>query len=142
MEYNLVADKKQTIRVGRKVVISSVSPVHNNLQVVFEDDKKTGYFYALDSNYEQLIIDARHIYDVKAVTDRNIPSEIVIAWSKDGNSAILFINNYPHAVMDFDNKHGFCRSGFPPRPHNSPWSVKGHEWDEKRYNEIVSGGSH
>ncbi len=94
-------------------MIESVSPVQDNYLTVFEDDGNTGYFYAMDKSNEAFIVDALHIYNAESVTDKNIPSEVTIAWSEDGLASILLINDYPHALINFKSKKGFCRTGFP-----------------------------
>ena len=48
--------------------------------VVFEDDGETGYFYACET-VSGPILDALHIYNVKAVSDRDVPSEFKLGWS-------------------------------------------------------------
>jgi len=137
--YNIVIDEKQKLIVGKEAIFESCSLNDNNYSVVFEDDGNTGYFYALNSNYKNPIQEALHIYNVENVVDKDIPSELIIAWSKNGNKSILFINNYPHATLDFDNKSGQCRTGFPPRNKSSVWSINGHEWNEEIFNEILYG---
>ena len=122
---------ENTIRVGKKVVVEGPSPTLP-LVAVFEDDGETGYFYALDtSRADNPIVDALHIYDVEAVTDRKLPSKIQIAWSPDHRKAVLLINDYPHAVFDFVTRRGYCRDGFPPgSPAEAGWSPNGHDWDD------------
>jgi hypothetical protein len=128
---------KETFSVGNDIFIASDSEKFNNYHVVFEDDTQTGYFYALDTNFENNIQDAVHIYNVKDIVDKNIPSEIIITWSEDGLKSILYINNYPHAIIDFENKKCYCRTGFPPKDKKSKWSSNGHEWNEEIYKEII-----
>jgi hypothetical protein len=97
---------------------------------VFEDDGETGYFYGLDTTKKDSpILDALQIYNVKNITDRNIPSTVQIVWSADGLKSALLINKYPHAIFDFQVKRGYCRTGFPPPA--KTWSSQGHEWDDK-----------
>jgi hypothetical protein len=67
--------------------------------VVFEDDTKTGYFYAFDK--KNGILDALHIYDVENVVDKNKPSIVKILWNEDLTKSFLSINNYYHAIFDF-----------------------------------------
>ncbi|MCL2144525.1 MAG: DUF2251 domain-containing protein [Endomicrobia bacterium] len=137
----MILGKKATITVGQDFFLESLSEMHDNYHVVFEDDTETGYFYALDMDYaganKQPIREALHIYNVKNVVDKDIPSELVIAWTKDGTAAVLIINNYVHAVVDFENKDAFCRTAFPGRDPNSDWSQNGHEWDEEKYRKIL-----
>jgi len=123
-----VAAQRQ-IFVGQPVTIEGVAP-QGQFSAVFEDDGETGYFYALDRALaSQPIQDAVHIYDVQSVTDRAQPSTVKIGWAADCRKAVLLINDYPHAVFDFEAQQGYCRSGFPP-PGVGPWSQDGHVWDE------------
>ncbi len=116
------------IGVGQAAVIESNSP-SQPWAAVFEDDGETGYFYALDTrDAEMPIRDSLHIYNVDAISDRDIPSTIQIVWSSDGHKAGLIVNRYPHAVFDFSTQRGFCRSGFPPALRHGGWS--GHDWDD------------
>lgn len=118
----------QEIQIGTKTVIEAPAP-NKRYVVVFEDDGKTGYFYALDpSKPKQPIQDALQIYNVQAVKDRNVPSVAEVVWSSDNSKAALYINKYPHAVFDFGAKQGYSRSGFPPA--NGDWSAAGHKWNE------------
>jgi hypothetical protein len=96
---------------------------------VFEDDGQTGYFYAYDrSRSEAPILDALHIYNVPDVRDREVPSEVEIIWSSDGLKAALLINDYPHAVLAFDQQ-GYCRTGFPP-PTGAWRAAERQPWDD------------
>jgi hypothetical protein len=115
--------------VGNAQVINSLAPA-GGLSAVFEDDGRTGYFYALDGSGDgNPIKDALHIYNVEDVTDGHIPSDVKIGWSEDSQKCVLLINGYPHGVFDFNGKSGYCRSGFPP-PINPDWSVSGHDWTD------------
>jgi len=121
--------EEQTITVGEPTVIEVPSPC-THYGVVFEDDGITGYFYALDFTREEMpIVDALHIYNVDEVVDRQKPSVVQIVWSDDGLKSALVINCYPHAIFDFEARHGYCRTGFPP-PHNE-WPRNDHTWDDR-----------
>ena len=126
-----VLDRQDTIVVGTPTLLESSSPTAP-FAVMFEDEGDTGYFYALETELEQPIADALHIYDVSNVKDGHHPSEVKIAWSRDGLKAAVLINDYVHAVFNFESKQGFCRSGFPPP--EAQWSVLGHEWNDEAYN--------
>ena len=117
---------KHEISVGVPTFIECPSG-SNSFVVVFEDDGRTGYFYALDIE-EEKIVDALHIYDVMQVKDNELPSEVQIEWSPDALKAALFINQHPHAVFDFRGKRGYCRTGYPPADPN--WSAHSHDWDD------------
>jgi hypothetical protein len=118
---------EEEIHVGKEAVLSSDSPAAN-YGVVFDDDGTVGYLYAVEFSGEQYdIIDALHIYNVSSVVDRDIPSTIQILWSDDGLKAALLINDYPHAVFDFANHEGSCRTNFPsPGPN---WTRP--EWSDQ-----------
>jgi len=123
----IIMDKKQSFHPGDKTWVASVSRQMPQHAVVFEDDGDTGYFYACRAPVESgQICDAVHIYDVANVTDRHKQSELKIGWSPPGTHVLLMINDYPHAVFDFENKRGCCRDDFPPP--GDGWS--GHAWDE------------
>jgi hypothetical protein len=112
-----------TLNVGKQDAFEFKSP-KGNISAVFEDDGDAGFFYALDySDKSQPIQEAMHIYNVKAVTDKNKPSVVRIVWSADGTKAGLWINDYPHAVFDFAARQGYCRSNFP-----SPAKWKNHDF--------------
>ena len=103
--------KEETILIGKECVIDS--SVENSNTVIFEDDGQTGYFYAVDREDGMRILDALHIYNVQSVTDRDLPSTLKILWTEDLNQAFVTINDYFHAVFDFEKKAGYCRNGFP-----------------------------
>ena len=91
------------------------------IDVVFEDNKETGYFYAVDRNEDIHILDDLHIYNVADVIDKDKPSIIKILWTEDLNKAFLSINNYYHAIFDFQSKAGYCRTSFPNS--NGKWTL-------------------
>ena len=114
----LIIYEEQIFKVGEDTFIDSTA--ENNKSVVFEDNCETGYFYAIDRNNDQEILDALHIYDVANVSDKHKSSNIKILWTEDLTKAFLSINNYYHAVFDFKKKAGYCRNGFPES--NNTWT--------------------
>jgi hypothetical protein len=123
---------RETLRVGTPTFIASDSP-EESYSTVFEDDGATGYFYAYDRRTgDGQILDALHIYNVSAVVDRQSGSVADIVWSDDGLKSALLINGYPHAVVDFVLKRGYCRNDFPNfRPAaQGNWETSTHEWDD------------
>ena len=130
---------EETINVGQETTIEAPSP-NAPFAAVFEDDGETAYFYGLDlSLKDQRIVDARHIYDVENVTDRNIPSVVNIVWSADGMKTALLINDFPHAVIDFQSRRAYCQTAFPPP--SAEWSEHDAVWDDdvvKLFNEADS----
>ncbi|NBB32084.1 DUF2251 domain-containing protein [Cellulophaga sp. BC115SP] len=116
---NIFIYEEQTFTVGQETFVDST--VENNNAVIFEDNEETGYFYAIDRNNNLDILDALHIYNVSDVIDKDKPSIVRILWTEDLKKAFLSINNYYHAVFDFDNKAGYCRTGFPSS--NNKWTL-------------------
>ncbi len=124
----LVAESE--LIVGKELVFGGASPQHPKLSAVFEDDGTTGFFYAQDQDKgENPIVNALGIYNVDGVQDRGVPNRAQICWSSDGMKAVLLINDQPHAIFDFEDKRGYCRSGSPP-PAPGEWDRHGHEWDD------------
>lgn len=113
----LIIYEEQTFKVGDDLFIDSTT--ENSYAVVFEDNGETGYFYAVDSK-NMKVLDGLHIYNVANVTDKHKPSTLKILWTEDESKAFLSINNYYHAVFDFRNKAGYCRTGFPES--NNLWT--------------------
>lgn len=105
-------DIEEIFKVGQDTYCSSISPT-SSYGVTFEDDLTTGYFYAVDTKSDLLILDALHIYNVADVIDKDKPVKLQIIWSDNGLIAALLINNYCHAIFDFNSKAGYCRNGFP-----------------------------
>lgn len=115
----LVIYEEQTFNVGQYIFTESTAK--NDNAVVFGDNCETGYFYAVDrSNNGLRVLDGLHIYNVANVTDRHKPSTVKILWNQDLSKAYLSINNYYHAVFDFQNHAGYCRNGFPEA--SNSWS--------------------
>jgi len=107
----LIIHEEETFTVGEETFIDSVADNQN--AVVFEDNCETGYFYAVDKNNDTKILDALHIYNVADIRDKTKPSSAKILWTEDDTKAFLYINNYCHAIFDFDTKAGYCRNAFP-----------------------------
>lgn len=107
--------REQTIVPGTDIFIES-NAEENNFAVVFQDDTDTAYFYAIEiqpQTGQQRILDALHIYQTEEPT-RPEPGILKIIWSTDWLKCALIINNYCHAVFDFENQGGYNRSEFPP----------------------------
>jgi len=118
-EPKLIIYKEQAFYVGKDTFVDSIA--ENNYAAVFEDNCETGYFYAVDKNEDELIVlDGLHIYNVGEVIDKDQLSVAKILWTEDLTKAFLSINNYYHAIFDFKNHAGYCRSGFPET--NSSWT--------------------
>jgi hypothetical protein len=116
---------------GQKAFYASDSPT-SSYSGVFEDDGRTGYFYAYDraAERDKRILDACLIYHVENVVDRDRPSEIEIVWTRDGLKAALRINGRAHAVIDFAGRRASCRLNFPPP--GGPWRAAARApWSEE-----------
>jgi hypothetical protein len=121
---------EQEYLVGTPVVMEGAAP-EGPFMAGFEDDGDTGYFYALDRSAEgNPLQDAVHVYNTANVNDREKPVSAVIGWSVDSKKAVLLLNDYPHAIFDFDRRQGYCRTGFPPPNPEGKWSIGGHSWEE------------
>ena len=117
-----------TIYIGKKRIIDSISP-NSTLAVVVEDDGQSAYFYGLPTAQEgNSILDALQIYNVQQVLDTHHLAKLTIIWSADGLKPALLINDYPHAVVDFEAQRAYCRTNFPPA--DKRWANNRHEWDD------------
>jgi len=108
--------REQAFTAGEDTFVESTSE-ENNFAVVFEDDTDTGYFYACEQEPgtgKQTILDAVHIYNIEEVPAEHRKGNLKIIWSTDWLRCALIINNYCHAVFDFENHGGYCRNEFPP----------------------------
>ena len=112
MQIKIILGLEEVFTVGKDASFDSTSP-NNEYAVIFEDNTETGYFYAIDMQRGQAILDALHIYDDARIIDKEINCKIQIAWTEDGMIASLLINKYCHAIFDFKNRAGYCRNGFP-----------------------------
>lgn len=126
--------REQAFTAGEDTFVESTSE-ENNYAVVFEDDTDTGYFYAIEvepGSGRQNILDAVHIYNIEEVPSEYRKGILKIIWSRNWLRCALIINNYCHAVFDFENHGGYCRNEFPPP--NSIWT----QGDRKLTNEMVA----
>ena len=108
----MILTLEKILSVWQDTYESSVSP-SCSYGVVFEDNLETGYFYAVETKPSVQVLDALHVYNVDDVNYKENFRTIQIAWSDDGLIASFIINNYCHAIFDFDKKAGYCRNGFP-----------------------------
>jgi len=109
------------ISVGQPIVYES-DALDKPYGVVFEDDGRTGYFYARDYNLSDVpFVDALHIYSVKGVLDSDTPSTLRIIWSHDWSKSALLLNDMPHAIFDFESKVGYSKDSFPEPDPRSAW---------------------
>jgi hypothetical protein len=109
----------QTFLPGKGAWYASDSPA-TQFTAIFEDDGDTGYFYAYGCAEGARVLDAVHIHSVSSVVDKDRESAAEIVWSQDGLKAVLLINDFPHAIIDFAERRSYCRTGFPSPP--SDWN--------------------
>jgi hypothetical protein len=55
----------------------------------FDDDGESAYFYALDLDSDDLILDAIHVYDAASFPNRKRHASLSIIWSPDGHQCAL-----------------------------------------------------
>ena len=122
---------RETSRVGRPLVVDADSPV-GRYATVFEDDGKTGVFYAVDTDIEDgnPVQDALLVYAVADVTDAELASTLEIGWSDDGLKALLLINDQPHAAFDFATRQGWCQLALPDAAVSQAWSKAPRDWSD------------
>ncbi|RAK66631.1 DUF2251 domain-containing protein [Hymenobacter edaphi] len=94
-------------------LLSSVA-AHGGYEMMFEDDGTTGYVYAIGNKPGPELLDALHIYNVPDVADRHRPVAASLIWNEAEDAAAFVLNGYCHALYDFRQQVGFCRTGFPP----------------------------
>ena len=117
--------------------LASDSP-NGKFAAFFEDEGKTGYFYAVDlmkqvDDSETAILDALHVYNVQDVVDGDRASRAVIVWDSEGVKCALLINGYAHAAFDFAWRRGYCRKNYPTFPDNpdKSWITSDHTWSDE-----------
>ncbi|WP_263411063.1 DUF2251 domain-containing protein [Terriglobus tenax] len=118
-----------------KAYLSSLSPTVP-WAVIFEDEGDTAYFYAVDTRFgdsDERIQDAMLIYNVKHIPDAEREHLASIVWSPDGLKAVLYLNGYAHAIADFGQRCGYCRTNFPNfmEGQQSSWRSSSHAWSDE-----------
>lgn len=102
----------------------------SSFYVVLRDKEGIGCFYAGDTNQNPPVVDCLQIYNTDELTDKDKPHLFEIFWSKDGMKAALRIDQYFHAVFDFEENRGYCRTNFLPSDPDSIFGEYSHEWDD------------
>ncbi len=92
--------------------------------VVFEDDGETGYFYATDERFSE-VLDALHLYDRGTQNEIVTGDQVFIVWNPRLLKAGIHYHGQFQAVVDFKNRRACCRTGFPSP---SEWCQGSHEW--------------
>ncbi|MDG2955718.1 DUF2251 domain-containing protein [Bisgaard Taxon 10/6] len=117
---HLVLEDKHLI--GRAKRFGAHSVKHDHLVVMFEDDGETGYFYALNTEEPQPVVDSLFVYGCHDIEGKHEPRTFQICWTEDGMQAFLLVNGYPHASFDFARLVGFNHSKYPEPDLGSMWS--------------------
>jgi len=122
---------RATLHVGQPLVVDADSPA-GRYAAVFEDDGRSGLFYAIDTDVEDAspVQDALLVYVAADVTDAALESTLEIGWSDDGRKALLLVNDQPHAAFDFERRQGWCLTGLPEAALNKAWSKAARQWSE------------
>ncbi len=110
VEERFTGDVRLRVRIRQPRIIASEHE-SRRFAVLFEDDRKGGYSYALDlaHNPEEPIVDAALLY--QGVKAREI--ELQILWSKSLPRALLMTDGSPQVVFDFEQQRCWSRSAFP-----------------------------
>lgn len=122
---------QQTFLPGTDSFAATAAP-DGRYGAFFDDDGESAFFYALDLDSDDLILDAVHVYDAAALVNRRRHSSLAIVWSPDGHKCALLLDGYPQAAFDFPAQRGFSRA----HPTNSPghargsWRNSDHRWSE------------
>ena len=128
MPLHVAADTQ--LKIGTKPVVLGPGKTPPRA-VVFEDDSRAGYFYAVElgAGGERRVLDAVHIYDVGNVPEGERQVKLRLVWSLDGNKAALEIDGFTHAVFDFAAHRGYSRQSFPGAA--GRWTTYDHAWSER-----------
>jgi len=98
----------------------------------FDDDGESAYFYALDLDSDDLILDAVRVYDAVRYPHRKRHSSLSIEWSPSGRQCALLLDGMPQAAFDFEVRRGFSRNNdpVPVRPGRNSWPASDHTWSD------------
>ena len=113
---------EDNLYIGTPKQVGSTSMEQAHLSVMFEDDGESGYFYAIDTTKPNPIVDSLFVYNVTSVEEHQLCRKLEICWANHGKMALLFINDYPHAVFDFERLVGYNHSKYPEPDLMTMWS--------------------
>jgi len=143
--YDLKRNSDSYVKVESKlgnIHLKSQSP-NSPYYVVFSDNwmeqrslSRDGCFYAGVEGKKTPIVDEMEIFKIKDLVDQDQPHLFEIMWSEDGLKAALLINRHFHAVFDFDNFKGYCRTG---NSHTGNFKFKyDHKWSDGALKYFIS----
>lgn len=122
---------RQTFQPGSDSFAATAAP-DGRFGAFFDDDGESAYFYALDLDSDDLILDAVRVYDTTRHVHRKRHASLSIEWSPDGSKCALLLDGVPEAAFDFETRRGFSRRGLPSsvRPSRNSWPASDHSWSE------------
>jgi hypothetical protein len=122
---------QQTFLPGNDLFAATAAP-DGRYGAFFDDDGEAAYFYALDLDSDNLILDAVHVYDAATRPNRRRHSSLSIVWSPDGHKCALLLDGIPEAAFDFEACRGFSRTRLsaPVRKSRASWPASDHAWSE------------
>lgn len=122
---------QQTFRPGNDAFAATAAP-DGRFGAFFDDDGESAYFYALDLDSDDLILDAVRVYESVRYAHRRRHSSLSIEWSPDGRKCALLLDGVPQAAFDFEARRGFSRNTAPAavRPSRNSWPASDHAWDD------------
>ncbi|HEY1500724.1 MAG TPA: DUF2251 domain-containing protein [Acidobacteriaceae bacterium] len=122
---------RQTFLPGNDLFAATAAP-DGRYGAFFDDDGESAYFYALDLDSDDLILDAVHVYDAISYPLRKRHPSLSIVWSPDGHKCALLLDGQPRAAFDFEAHRGYSRSRMPAsgRPASGSWPPSDHAWSD------------
>ncbi|HUB20649.1 MAG TPA: DUF2251 domain-containing protein [Acidobacteriaceae bacterium] len=122
---------QQSFLPGNDLFAATAAP-DGRYGAFFDDDGESAFFYALDLDSDDLILDAVHVYDAASHPQRKRHSSLSIEWSPDGRKCALVLDGVPQAAFDFEAQRGFSRNQRPTpmRPGRNSWPATDHTWHD------------
>jgi hypothetical protein len=123
---------QQTFLPGNDSFAATAAP-DGRFGAFFDDDGESAWFYALDLDSDDLILDAVHVYDANAMGARRRHTALSIVWSPDGHKCALLLDGLPRAAFDFEARRGVTHSTIHPGgPEHvrGLWRNRDHRWSD------------
>jgi hypothetical protein len=122
---------KQTFFPGNDLFAATAAP-DGRYGAFFDDDGESAFFYALDLDSDDLILDSVHVYDAARSSHRKRHTSLSIVWSPDGHKCALLLDGEPQAAFDFTAQRGFSRTRGTTsvRQARGIWPTSDHAWSD------------
>lgn len=122
---------QQTFLPGSDAFAATAAP-DGRYGAFFDDDGEAAYFYALDLDSDDLILDAVLVYQMPRATRSKPHASLSIEWSPDGHRCALLLDGVPQAAFDFEAQRGFSRINLPAplRLSRTSWPASDHSWSD------------